>query len=89
VAFSPWHPTTVQIQGATSALISEVLGPLCEKYQATPRQIAIAWLLSRSPVMLPIPGTSNSEHLEEFLGGARIDLAAAEVDAITQLVPEG
>jgi pyridoxine 4-dehydrogenase len=51
-------------------------------------QIALAWLLHRSPCMLPIPGTSSLTHLEENLGATVIALTTEEVTAITQLVPE-
>lgn len=69
--------------------IGEVLGPICEQHGATASQIALAWLLHRSPFMLPIPGTSSRAHLEENLAAATIELTAEEVDAITRLVPEG
>jgi pyridoxine 4-dehydrogenase len=88
VAFSPWRPTTVPNQDGNAAHVGDVLGPICEKHHATVPQIALAWLLHRSPFMLPIPGTSNLTHLKENLGAAAIDLTAEEVNAITQLVPE-
>jgi pyridoxine 4-dehydrogenase len=94
-AFSPWFPTSVP-KFPTSALnhaentarFNDVLGPICEKHNATVPQIALAWLLHRSPIMLPIPGTTNLAHLEENLAAAAIHLTAEEVNAITQLVPE-
>jgi aryl-alcohol dehydrogenase-like predicted oxidoreductase len=46
------------------------LSSLAEKWKATPSQVALAWLLARSKVMLPIPGTSNVEHLEENIAAA-------------------
>jgi len=67
VAFSPWYPTAVAEQGGPSSHIAAVLDPLREKYRASMPQLAIAWLLHRSPVMLPIPGTSSPEHFEENL----------------------
>ncbi|HEV7450412.1 MAG TPA: aldo/keto reductase [Pseudonocardiaceae bacterium] len=88
VAFSPWYPTSVPNQHGNAAHFAEVLGPICEKHDATVPQIAIAWLMHRSPFMLPIPGTSSLTHLEENLRGAAIDLTTEEVNAITQLVPE-
>jgi len=57
-------------------------GPLDEiatRYNATPAQVALAWLLARSPVMLPIPGTSSIEHLEENVAAAAIKLDEEEV----------
>jgi pyridoxine 4-dehydrogenase len=88
VAFSPWHPTTVPNQDGNAAHFGDVLGPICEKHHATVRQIALAWLLHRSPFMLPIPATTSLTHLKEILDAAAIDLTAEEVHAITQLVPE-
>jgi aryl-alcohol dehydrogenase-like predicted oxidoreductase len=71
IAFIPWFPL------ATGALAAEggPLARLAEQYGATPSQLALAWLLKRSPVMLPIPGTSTVSHLEENLDAARIDLS--------------
>lgn len=88
VVFSPWYPTTVANQGRNAATFGDVLGPICEKHHATVPQIALAWLLHRSPFMLPIPGTSSLTHLEENLSAAAIELTAEEVNAITHLVPE-
>lgn len=60
------------------------LSAAAEKHRATPAQIAIAWLLARSPVMLPIPGTSSPEHLEENWKAAAIVLIKDEVEAIAR-----
>lgn len=82
VAFIPWYPL------ATGAL-SRPGGPLrtlAEKHQATPSQLALAWLLRRSPAMLPIPGTSSVEHLEENVASAELSLTPAEFEAIGQAV---
>ncbi len=65
VAFSPWFPTTVADQSGTASHMADVLDPHRAKYQATMPQLALAWLLHRSPVMLPIPGTSSPEHFRE------------------------
>jgi len=75
IGFIPWFPL------ATGRL-AEPGGPLdriARDRHATPGQIALAWLLARSPVMLPIPGTSSVEHLEENLAAADIDLSQEEV----------
>jgi pyridoxine 4-dehydrogenase len=75
IGFIPWFPL------ATGRL-AERGGPLdriAREREATPGQIALAWLLARSPVMLPIPGTSSIEHLEENLGAAEIELSQDEV----------
>ena len=55
---------------------------IAERYHATPGQIALAWLLHRSPVMLPIPGTSSLAHFEENLGAASIRLTAEEFQTL-------
>jgi aryl-alcohol dehydrogenase-like predicted oxidoreductase len=78
IGFIPWFPL------ATGSL-AEPGGPLdriARAHEATPAQIALAWLLARSPVMLPIPGTSSIEHFEENLGAAEIELSSDEVAEI-------
>ena len=84
IGFLPWFPL------ATGGL-AEAGGPLdriARERDATPARIALAWLLARSPVMLPIPGTSQVEHLEENLAATRIELSADEVAEIGS-APEG
>jgi aryl-alcohol dehydrogenase-like predicted oxidoreductase len=88
VVFSPWFPTSVPNEQGSAAHFDEVLGSICDRHHATVPQIALAWLLHRSPFILPIPGTSSRTHLDENLGAAAIQLTAEEVGAITQLVPE-
>jgi aryl-alcohol dehydrogenase-like predicted oxidoreductase len=58
------------------------LAAIAERHDASPAQIALAWLLARSPVMLPIPGTSSLTHLEENWAARRIQLSSEEMDAI-------
>ncbi|MET0613911.1 MAG: aldo/keto reductase [Thermoleophilaceae bacterium] len=75
IGFIPWFPL------ATGRL-AEPGGPLdriAREHDATPAQIALAWLLARSPVMLPIPGTSSIPHFEENLAATRIQLSEDEV----------
>ena len=69
IAFLPWYPL-----GDGSALRLSKVKKLAEKLKATPAQVAIAWLLKKSPVMLPIPGTGNPAHLEENVAAARLAL---------------
>ena len=82
VAFIPWFPL------ATGALAKPggPLHALAEKHHATASQLALAWLLRRSPVMLPIPGTSSVKHLEENVAGAELSLTDAELEAIGRAV---
>ena len=78
IGFIPWFPL------ATGRL-AEPAGPLdriAREHDATPAQIALAWLLARSSMMLPIPGTSSIEHLEEDLTATRIELSLSEVEEI-------
>jgi pyridoxine 4-dehydrogenase len=78
IAFLPWAPLAVgQLAGAGSAL-SEVAA----RHGATPGQLALAWLLARSPEMLPIPGTASVAHLEENVRAAAIRLTPEEVEEL-------
>ena len=70
IAFLPWYPL-----GAGSALKSAKVKSLARKRNARPAQVALAWLLAKSPVMLPIPGTADLAHLEENAGAARLALS--------------
>ena len=85
VAFIPWRP----VEGGEVTSAGGVLGEIAMKYRATPAQVALAWLLAHSPVMLPIPGTSKVKHLEENLGAVALELAPAELAELDQLAVEG
>ncbi|MFY1828039.1 aldo/keto reductase [Myxococcus fulvus] len=78
LGFIPWFPL------ATGGLAKPggALDAAARKHQASPAQIALAWLLARSPVMLPIPGTSSVKHLEENLAGAELSLSEDELAAV-------
>jgi aryl-alcohol dehydrogenase-like predicted oxidoreductase len=78
LGFIPWFPL------ATGGLAKpgSALDSVAKKHNATPAQIALAWLLARSPVMLPIPGTSSVKHLEENLAGAEVKLSKEELAAV-------
>ena len=77
IAFIPWYPL-----GAGAALRSAKLQRVAKKLGATPAQVALAWLLARSPVMLPIPGTGSVRHLEENAKAATLRLSADDVAAL-------
>lgn len=79
IGFIPWFPLQVGKAGEQGGAILTI----AERHGATPSQVALAWLLARSPVMLPIPGTSRVAHLEENIGAAGIQLSAEEVDALS------
>jgi aryl-alcohol dehydrogenase-like predicted oxidoreductase len=74
IAFIAFYPLA---KGRLARLDSS-LATIAERHRATPGQIALAWLLHRSPVMLPIPGTSSLAHFEENIGAASIRLSAEE-----------
>ncbi|RKH06276.1 oxidoreductase [Corallococcus sp. CA047B] len=78
LGFIPWFPL------ATGGLAKPggTLDTVAKKHNATPSQIALAWLLERSPVMLPIPGTSSVKHLEENVQGAELKLGKEELAAV-------
>jgi pyridoxine 4-dehydrogenase len=80
IAYLPFFPLAIGALGKPQP----ALAAAAEKHRATPAQIAIAWLLARSPVMLPIPGTSSPEHLEENWNARKIELTKDEVDAIAK-----
>lgn len=82
IAFIPWFPL------ATGGLVKDggPLEELAKQHDATPSQLALAWLLKRSPVVLPIPGTSSVAHLEDNIGAAAIDLTDDEFEALTNAV---
>ena len=77
IAFLPWAP----IQQADS---NPAVDEAAKRHGASPRQIVLAWLLARSPQMLPIPGTGSPEHAEANIAAASIELDPDEVAAITQ-----
>jgi len=78
IAFMPYFPLGVGAHARPDAAVAAV----AKRHRVTPAQIAVAWLLSRSPVMLPIPGTSRPEHLEENWASRSIALSAEEVESI-------
>jgi aryl-alcohol dehydrogenase-like predicted oxidoreductase len=80
LGFLPWFPLAVgKLAGAGGPLAASAA-----RTGATPSQVALAWLLRRSPVMLPIPGTSSVAHLEENLAAASLTLTDDEFAALAQ-----
>jgi aryl-alcohol dehydrogenase-like predicted oxidoreductase len=75
IIFIPWFPLAAGDLAEPGGPVEEI----ATKHDASPGQVALAWLLARSPVMLPIPGTSSIEHLEENLGGAFLELGEDEI----------
>jgi aryl-alcohol dehydrogenase-like predicted oxidoreductase len=79
IAFIPFYP----LAKGRLARPDSALTKIAERHAATPGQIALAWLLHRSPGMLPIPGTSSLAHFEENLAAASIRLSADEFQALS------
>lgn len=80
IGFIPWYPLGAGALTRPGSILSQI----AEKHGATPSQIALAWALKRSRVMLPIPGTSKVAHLEENVGAASISLTDEEFAALDQ-----
>jgi aryl-alcohol dehydrogenase-like predicted oxidoreductase len=78
IGFIPWFPLATGSLARTGGPLDEIAA----RHDATPSQVALAWLLARSPVMLPIPGTGSVEHLEENLAAARFSLSDEEVEEL-------
>lgn len=81
VGFIPWYP----LNAGVLAREGSALDAIARRREATPGQIALAWLLKRSPVMLPIPGTGKAAHLEENVGAAAIALTDEEFDELDRV----
>lgn len=82
IGFIPWFPIATGDLARPGGPLDELAGT----YDATPAQLALAWLLRRSPVMLPIPGTSKVAHLEQNVHAARVELDDAAFDALEAAV---
>jgi aryl-alcohol dehydrogenase-like predicted oxidoreductase len=78
IGFIPWFPLATGDLARPGGPLDE----LSRAHDATPGQLAIAWLLARSPVMLPIPGTASLQHLEENVAAADLELDSQELDRL-------
>jgi pyridoxine 4-dehydrogenase len=78
IGFIPWFPLATGELARPGGPLEDV----ARDHDATPGQVALAWLLGRSPVILPIPGTSTVEHLEENVAAADLNLSGAEMDRL-------
>jgi pyridoxine 4-dehydrogenase len=81
IAFIPWFPL------GAGKVAGEVLNQIAKAHRASSTQVALAWLLRRSPIMLPIPGTSSIEHLEENVAAACLRLTDEDYEKLSS-VPE-
>ncbi len=79
IAFIPWFPVAAGDLAKAGGLLDEIAAA----HEATHAQLALAWLLRRSPVLLPIPGTGSLAHLEENCAAAEVELSEAEYDDLT------
>lgn len=84
IAFLPWYPMAggKMLRGTQS--LAEKLAPRAARHNVSVAQLSLAWLLQRSPVLLPIPGTSKVAHLEENIAAASLRLAPEEWSAIEE-----
>jgi pyridoxine 4-dehydrogenase len=81
IAFIPWFPLAT----GELAKAGGVLDDIAATHGSSPSQLALAWLLKRSPVLLPIPGTGSLQHLEENIAGAQVELTEAEFAQLSAL----
>ena len=81
IVFIPWFPL------GAGRIAGEILHQIAEAHHASPTQVALAWLLWRSPMMLPIPGTSSIEHLQQNVGAVSLHLSEDECEKLSG-VPE-
>jgi len=79
IAFIPWFPL------GAGRVAGEALQGIARAHQATPMQVALAWLLQRSPIILPIPGTSSTEHLQENVAAASLRLTGEEFESLSRV----
>jgi aryl-alcohol dehydrogenase-like predicted oxidoreductase len=79
LGFIPWFPLDA------GGIGQDVLDDVAGAHEATPMQVALAWLLQHSDVMLPIPGTSSIEHLEENVAAAALRLTVEEMERLEEL----
>jgi pyridoxine 4-dehydrogenase len=81
IGFIPWFPIATGDLAAPDSPVADIAGEL----DATPSQVALAWLLQKSPVVLPIPGTKSVDHLTENLGAAQLRLSAEDMARLDAL----
>jgi aryl-alcohol dehydrogenase-like predicted oxidoreductase len=82
IAFIPWFPIATGDLAAPDSAVADIAREL----DATPSQVALAWLLQKSPVVLPIPGTKSVDHLTENMGASRLTLSADDMARLDALV---
>ena len=85
IAFIPWYPLGAGTLGRKQQEAREALDRIARRRGASSLQVALAWLLARSPVMLPIPGTSKVAHLEENVAAADLGLSEEDVRELDEI----
>jgi len=86
IGFLPWYPILGGKLLMAEHPAARALAQIAARHSASAAQLSLAWLLQRSPVMLPIPGTSKVAHLEENVAAARVKLSAAEITELETAV---
>jgi aryl-alcohol dehydrogenase-like predicted oxidoreductase len=91
--FVPWQPVSLNTPGAPTdtsgpEAVRRVLDPIATRHGATISQITLAWLLARSPGIMPVPGTTSIAHLRENLDAEDFGLSAEEIGSISAIAPE-
>ena len=81
IAFIPWFPIATGDLASPDSPVADIAREL----DATPSQVALAWLLQKSPVVLPIPGTKSVDHLTENLGAAGLTLSDEDMQRLDAL----
>jgi pyridoxine 4-dehydrogenase len=84
IIFIPWFPLGGLMGDAQ--VVEQKLDAIAKKYEASAQQIALSWLLKRSPIILPIPGTLSVDHLKDNLKASLIDLSQEDYEALSSLV---
>jgi aryl-alcohol dehydrogenase-like predicted oxidoreductase len=90
--FAPWQPVSLSAPGSPTgtggpAAARRILEPIASRHGATISQIALAWLLARSPAIMPIPATTSMAHLRENLDAQEIELSRADIHSIDSMPP--
>jgi pyridoxine 4-dehydrogenase len=92
-AFCPWQPVSLTHPGAPTdtsgpETLRRVLEAIAARHAATIPQVTLAWLLARSPAIMPIPATTSIEHVQENLDAQDLELTPEDLESINSLVPE-
>ena len=86
IGFLPWYPIAAGKLLKPDHSAAQALAQAAARHEATPAQLSLAWLLHRSPLILPIPGTASVRHLEENIAAAQLKLDAEDWDELEALV---